>query len=214
MPERPDSHDPRSNIHILADVSRNAYDTGMPAAAPTLLPIFRSENQARILAEIFFGESASGSELARRLGIPQPTVTREINRLADAGIVTFDQMGRNKIVRPADAPYTAALRQMVAYAAGVPHLVRAEYADVDGVDEIFIHGSWAARFRGEPGPPPSDLDLVIVSGTQTRFTLAEHRAAIEQATGLTVDQMILAPDHDRLPKLRDGSVPVLTRADQ
>lgn len=43
----------------------------------------------------------------------------------------------------------------------------------------------AARFRGVPGPPPSDLDLDLVSGTQTRFTLGEHRAAIEQATGLT-----------------------------
>jgi DNA-binding transcriptional ArsR family regulator len=183
----------------------------MPAAAPTLMPIFRSENQARILAEVFFGEPASGSALARRLDIPQPTVTREVNRLADAGIIRFEQVGRSKVVRPVDAPHTAALRQTVAYAAGVPHLVRAEYDDVDGIDEIFIHGSWAARFRGEPGPPPSDLDLVIVSDSHSRFTLAEHRASIERATGLSVDQMVVAPNHERLPELRDGSVPVLDR---
>jgi DNA-binding transcriptional ArsR family regulator len=185
----------------------------MPTAAPELLPIFRSETQAQLLAEVFFGRPASGSELARRLGLSQPTVARELARLAEAGIVTMEEVGRAKVVRPADAPYTEALRQLVAYAAGAPHIVRDEYLDVADIDEVFIHGSWAARFHGEPGPPPNDLDLVVVSSTHTRFTLAEHRAAIEAATGLTVDQMVLPPDHDQLATLRDGSVPVMTRGD-
>jgi hypothetical protein len=108
---------------------------------------------------------------------------------------------------------TDALRQLVAYAAGVPHIVRDEYVDVAAIDEVFIHGSWAARFHGAPGPPPDDLDLVIVTSTHARFTLAEHRAAIEAAAGLTVDQMVLLPDHDQLATLRDGSVPVITLGD-
>jgi DNA-binding transcriptional ArsR family regulator len=183
----------------------------VPTSAPELIPIFRSETQARLLAEVFFGLPASGSELARRLGLPQPTVARELARLADAGIVTMEEIGRAKVVRPADAPYTDALRQLAAYAAGVPHIVRDEFIDVADIDEVFIHGSWAARFHGEPGPPPDDLDLVVVSSSQTRFTLAEHRAAIEAATGLTVDQMVLPPGHDRLAALREGSVPVMAR---
>lgn len=32
----------------------------------------------------------------------------------------------------------------------------------------------------------------------TRFSLAEHRASIEAATGLTVDQIVVPPDHDEL----------------
>lgn len=125
----------------------------------------------------------------------------------------MEEVGRAKVVRPADAPYTDALRKLVAYAAGAPHIVRDEHVDVAGIDEVFIHGSWAARFHGEPGPSPNDLDLVVVSSTHTQFTLAEHRAAIEAATGLTVDQMALPPDHDQLTTLREGSVPVIPRGD-
>jgi DNA-binding transcriptional ArsR family regulator len=183
----------------------------MPSAAPELIPVFRSETQARLLAEVFFGQPASGSELARRLGLLQSTVARELGRLADAGVVTFEQVGRSKIVRPADAPFRSALSQLVAYAAGLPHIVRGEYADVGDIDEVFIHGSWAARFNGEPGPPPNDVDLVIVSPTHTRFSLAEHRAAIEAATDLSVDQIVVPPDHPDLDRLRRGSVPVIER---
>lgn len=186
----------------------------MPTAAPELVPIFRSETQARLLAEVFFGRPSSGSDLARRLGLLQSTVARELSRLADAGVVTLEAVGRAKIVRPATTPYTNALRQLVAYAAGVPHVVRAEYVEVDDIDEVFIHGSWAARFHGTPGPPPNDIDLVIVSATHTRFTLAEHRATIEAATGLTVDQIVLPPDHEQLDRLRDGSVPVIDNSER
>ena len=178
------------------------------------MPVFRSETQARVLAEVFFGRPASGSDLARRLGLLQSTVAREIARLADAGVVTLEDVGRAKIIRPATAPYMSALRQLVAYAAGVPHVVRAEYTDVDEIAEVFIHGSWASRFYGEPGPPPNDVDLVIVSATHTRFTLAEHRAAIEAATGLTVDQIVLPPGHEQLDRLRHGSVPVIERSER
>lgn len=181
----------------------------MPAPAPALLPIFRSETQAQLLAAIYFGAPASGRELARQLGLSQPTVARELARLADAGVINVEQVGNAKIVRPADTPYTSALRQLVAYAAGVPHIVRSEYADVEEIDEVFIHGSWADRLHGQEGPPPNDLDLVIVSANHNRFTLAEHRAAIEAATGLTVDQIVVPPDHERLPELRKGSVPVI-----
>jgi DNA-binding transcriptional ArsR family regulator len=208
---------------VLADARRldSLYDSfdsehvycGVPAPAPSLLPIFRSETQARVLAEVFFGVPVTGRELARRLRVPQPTVARELGRLEGAGLVEYEQVGNAKIVRPASVPYRDALRQLVAYAAGAPQVVRAEYEGVEGVSEVFIHGSWAARFHGRSGPPPNDLDLVIVSESHTRFSLAEHRAAIEAVTGMTVDQMILPPGHDRLPALRQGSVPVLIRPD-
>jgi len=82
------------------------------------------------------------------------------------------------------------------------------------IDEIFIHGSLAARFHGEAGSPPNDIDLVVVSSTHTRFSLAEHRAAIEKATGLTIDQIVVPPGHDELDRLRDGSVPVIEHDEQ
>jgi DNA-binding transcriptional ArsR family regulator len=186
--------------------------SAMPAPSSCLLPLFRSDQQARLLAEVYFGEPATGSDLARRTGIAQPTVSRELARLADARLVVTTRVGNAKIVHPnPDLPYAGSLRQLVAYAAGAPHIVRAQYESVDDIDEVFIHGSWAARYRGENGPPPHDLDVVIVSSTHTRFTLAAHRAAIEEATGIPVDQIVLPPDHERLSELRSNSVTVIER---
>lgn len=177
------------------------------------MQIFRSSTQARVLAEVFYNTPASGRELARRLGVAQPTVARELSRLEQAGIVEYEQLGNAKVVHPASTPYADALRQLVVYAAGVPHVVRTVYEHVAGIDDIFIHGSWAARFHGEPGDPPHDLDLVVVSPIHTRFSLAPQRAEIEAEVGMTVDQMVLAPDNERLPSLREGCVPVMGHRD-
>ena len=35
-------------------------------------------------------------------------------------------------------------------------------ARVDGVREAYIYGSWAARYRGEPGTEPRDVDVLVV----------------------------------------------------
>ncbi len=35
-------------------------------------------------------------------------------------------------------------------------------ADVAGVEEAYIYGSWAARYRGEAGPTPADVDVIVV----------------------------------------------------
>ncbi len=157
---------------------------------------------------MYFSSPASGRELARRLGLPQPTVARELSRLEEAGIVQYEELGSAKVVHPAPAPYAGALRQLVAYAAGVPHIVRTVYEDVAGIDDIFIHGSWAERFYGHVGDPPHDLDLVVVSPTHTRFSLAAQRAEIEAEVGMAVDQMVLPPGNERLSSLRRRSVPV------
>jgi len=50
-------------------------------------------------------------------------------------------------------------------------------ADVEGIAEAYIYGSWAARYRGEPGPPPADVDVLVI-GTADPDSLDE---AAEQA---------------------------------
>lgn len=185
----------------------------MSAGQLDLTPIFRSDTQVRLLAEVLWGKPASGRDLARRLHIPQPTIAREIARLENAGLLETETIGRSKIVHPVDSPVSGALRQIVAYAAGAPLVVQNALAGVEGIDEAFIFGSWARRFRGEPGPPPGDIDIAVVSRIQTRFTLAEQRIAIESATGMKVDLIVLEPDNERLAELREGSVPVIHRED-
>ncbi|MCU1485591.1 MAG: MarR family transcriptional regulator, partial [Actinomycetia bacterium] len=60
------------------------------AATPSLLPIFRSRQQAELLADVLGDPSReeSISDLATRLGIPLPSVHREIERAEKAGLVT------------------------------------------------------------------------------------------------------------------------------
>lgn len=183
--------------------------TSVSAPALDLVPIFRSDTQARVLAQVFWGPPSSGRELARRLDLPQPTVARELARLERAGVVHTETIGRAKIVHPADTPITPALRQLVAWAAGVPLLVRRVLADVPGVDEAFIFGSWAARYHGESGPPPGDIDIAVVSDTLSRFALAEQRVEIEAAVGANVDLVVIRPDSERLADLRREAVPVI-----
>jgi predicted nucleotidyltransferase len=50
-------------------------------------------------------------------------------------------------------------------------------ADVEGITEAYIYGSWAARYRGEPGPAPADVDVLVI-GTADPDSLDE---AAEQA---------------------------------
>ena len=59
----------------------------MAVATPALIPLFRSAQQMRLLAEIFHGQPATGAELARRLGISQSTVARELARLEESGLI-------------------------------------------------------------------------------------------------------------------------------
>lgn len=185
----------------------------MATAAPPLAPLFRSDAQMRLLAEIFYGDEAvSGSELARRTGIPQQTVARELARLEHAGLVATRRVGTAKVVSPDERqPYHQALRQLLGYVGGVIPALRAVYEDNDEIAEVFIFGSWARRFHGEPGPPPNDVDVAVVSETLSRFDLAEDRMSIERTTGMRVDQFVLPSDSERLPTLREGSVSVLRR---
>lgn len=37
-----------------------------------------------------------------------------------------------------------------------------QLADCEGIAFADIFGSWAARYHGEPGPEPADIDLLVV----------------------------------------------------
>ena len=68
----------------------------MRTEAPALIPIFRSDLQARLLLRVHTDEEPhTASELARFLDAPEPTVHREASRLADAGLLLRARVGRS-----------------------------------------------------------------------------------------------------------------------
>lgn len=184
----------------------------MAVATPALIPLFRSAQQMRLLAEIFHGQPATGAELARRLGISQSTVARELGRLEESGLIRLQQIGTGKLAMPVDdLPFAPALRQLLAYVGGIVPALITEYENRSEIEEVFIFGSWADRVNGIAGPPPNDIDIAIVSDSLSRFDLAEERLRLEAFTGASIDQFVFESEHPRLVELRENSVPVLRR---
>lgn len=142
----------------------------MRTEAPALVPIFRSALQARLLLRVLTDdEPRTAADLARVLGEPEATVSREARRLLDAGLLLGERVGRAVLLRPAaDNPATDPLRQLLLVTYGPATVLERALSDVLDIESAFVHGSWAARYRGETGRPPGDIDLVIVGHPSRR----------------------------------------------
>jgi predicted nucleotidyltransferase len=67
-------------------------------------------------------------------------------------------------------------------------VVTEELAKVDGVDNVIIFGSWAARYLGTPGFAPNDLDLLIL-GKPNSHQIAKANIAIQNRIDRVVNSM-------------------------
>lgn len=108
-------------------------------------------------------QEASLADLGRRLGIPDPSVHREIERAERSGIVTSRKVGRTRLIRANTAsPYFRPLRELLILAFGPPARLWKAVA-IDGVDDAYIFGSWAAAWAGEQlSRPIGDIDLLVL----------------------------------------------------
>lgn len=152
----------------------------MRVSAPPLMAIFRSQLQAEVLARVLLDdELVTIADLARDLEAPLSTVAREVNRLHTAGILKLNRQGRAQLVTPDDTnPAIRPLRELIAVTFGPRQIVLEEFATVPSPMELFIFGSWAARFLGEPGPTPMDVDVLVVgSSDRDEIYDAADRAA-------------------------------------
>jgi len=106
----------------------------MRREAPALLPIFRSQHQAAILALLLLDPDTEYTltELATRLQVPLTTLQREVQRLVEAGILQDRTVGRARLVRANLAhPVAAPLTQGVQATFG-PQTVIGEDCEVAG----------------------------------------------------------------------------------
>jgi len=164
-------------------------------APAALLPIFRSEAQGRILAWLLLNPDREQpiASLAPIAGVAQPNTLREVNRLVQAGILRERRAGNTRLVSAnTDSPYYGPLVQILGRAYGPAHLVPEELATVSGIDYAFIVGSWAERFHGVPGPPPRDVDVVVVGAPDLR-ELRRANARLEERLGVPVQITVVKP---------------------
>lgn len=175
-------------------------------AAPALLPVFRSRLQGEVLALMLADPAVewTAEELARRTGHPRHTVANELRRLETADLVTGRMIGRSKLLHAnADSPYFQPLARLVMMSFGPPLVVREEFGALNNVEHIYIYGSWAARYAGEQGPAPNDVD-VLVLGAPDRDELYEAARRAERRLGREVNVSIR--DAERWRAATDGFI--------
>ena len=147
----------------------------MRSDGPVLAPTFRSRLQGELLALVLLHPDREWTvgELAGRLVVPVTTVQGEVARLAEGAVLATRKVGRTRVVRANTA------NQLTLVTFG-PQTVVAEEFDGLGADRVVVFGSWAARYHGEPGPAPADIDVLLVGDGLDRGVVY---AAAERAEG-------------------------------
>ncbi len=80
-----------------------------------------------------------------------------------AGLLQEDRIGRTRQVRAnPTARLFESLRQMITLTYGPVPVLEDELRELDGVENAFVYGSWAARHEGVEGPEPHDVDVLVV----------------------------------------------------
>lgn len=167
------------------------------SATPSLLPIFRSQQQAEILHLLLSDpERELGmTEIANRAGVPYPSTHREIERAERAGLVTSRKIGRTRVVKANVAsPYFASLTDLLTKAFGPPTVLSAALAGIVGVGRAFVFGSWAAAYKGDDiERPVGDIDLLLL-GDPDRSELFAALSSAEKRLGREVQVTVRADD--------------------
>ena len=82
-----------------------------------------------------------------------------------------------------------ALTDLLLATFGPVPVVAEEFAGL-GAIKIALFGSWAARYRGEPGPAPNDVDVLLV-GEVDREDAYEAARRAENRLGFPVNPTLL-----------------------
>ncbi len=129
------------------------------------------------------------SDLASGLGVPLSTLHREVVRLDEAGLISSRTLGRNRLIRANTAhPAAKALTQLLEVTFG-PRVVVAEEFAVPGAKQVVIFGSWAARYAGEVGAPPNDIDVLVI-GKVDRADVYEAADRASARLGIEVNPVV------------------------
>jgi len=161
----------------------------MKASPPPLLPLLRSRLQAELLTLVLLapGREWSLTELAGRAGASVSSAQREMARAQEAGVVSSRRLGSTRLVTAAASPLTGPLTELLLRSFGPRQVAAEEFAGLDEVDAVYLFGSWAARYQGQRGRAPADIDVLVI-GQPDRDELDEaaQRAGVRLAREVNV----------------------------
>jgi len=161
---------------------------------------------------------ASLTALSRETGVPLSTLQREVDVLERAGIVRSARIGPTRLVTANEkSPYHDDLESLLMKAAAPVPWFRDALAKVAGVTRAFIFGSWARRYGGADGPPPNDIDLLVVGEVSPNAIYAVARDA-EEVFGVDVNPLVVSAEEWDAPeglvrRVKDGALIDVFRAE-
>jgi hypothetical protein len=167
----------------------------MRTPSPPLLPLLRSQAQGNLLALLYLhpDREYSLTEAAALISVSVKTVHAEASRLVAAGFIADSRRGNVRLLRAVTGtPVSRPLTDLLAVTYGPLPVLTDLLAAQRGVCAAYIYGSWAARYCGEPGPVPGDVDVLVV-GTADRDDLDDVARAAQERLGRPVDIRRVAP---------------------
>jgi DNA-binding transcriptional ArsR family regulator len=162
----------------------------MTRKASVLAPVLRSETQARLLAAVLLqpDREASIADLARETGSDPGNLHSEVERLVQAGILADRRVGRTRLLRAGDSALVGPLADLLLLGYGPKTAVEDALTDIPDIGQAFIGGSWAARYHGQAGAFPHDVDVIVV-GKPNRDDVTE--AVIEALRAVGHDGQVI-----------------------
>jgi predicted nucleotidyltransferase len=139
------------------------------------------------------GREWSLTELAGVVAASVPTVQREMKRAEEAGVVQSRKLGNTRLVRAEPhGVLTEPLTELLLRSFGPKSVLAESLRDVAGVDAAYLFGSWAARYAGQRGPVPEDIDVLVI-GQPDRDQLEDALAEAERRLARPVQVTIRRP---------------------
>jgi hypothetical protein len=156
---------------------------------------FSSRLQGELLARLLLGPERESSmlDLAVMLRTDLGTVVREVERLARAEVLVLRHTDTGRLVsRNAATPLYEPLVRLLMLTFGPSAVVAEEFGKLPGAEEVHLFGAWADRYAQVPGPPPGDVEVLVIGYVEREpaFDAAQEATA---RLGLPVHPVVRTP---------------------
>ena len=115
-----------------------------PEGMADIFDVLADGTRREILSRLLTGEAAVG-DLVEALGVTQPTVSKHLARLLEAGLVTVREDGRNRIYALRSAPLETVDAWLSPFLGGAPAAADPDAADAGPT----IFAAWAGAEAGD-----------------------------------------------------------------
>jgi hypothetical protein len=171
-----------------------------------LLPLLRSRVTGALLALLYLhpDRDYSLTEAGKAIGASPKVMSTETDRLVTAGLVRDARRGQTRLIRAVTTgPVSRPLTDLLAVTYGPLPILSDLLSGVAGVEQAYIYGSWAARYLGEPGPVPHDVDVLVV-GSADEDSLYDAARQAEDRLGREVSISAVSPRYWETPDPADS----------